>query len=163
MCHIDHKWIRELFMMSWHGHIFRITGGCFTNVSRDLQNNIAKIHNTRKHIDDENFKLKLCTCAQSMALGTHTKCKLEIFIRSTISAIHKFRENILESMRNISETTTWPLMQGTLWWPRICSTKAVCCRILMVSSLLSFINFWTNICMASEMRCIHAYVISSKQ
>ena len=46
-------------------------------------------------------------CAQSMALGTHTKFQLEILIRSTISAIHKFRENILESSRNISETTPW--------------------------------------------------------
>ena len=41
-----------------------------------------------------------------MALGTRTKFKLEIFIRSTISAIHTFRENILESSRNGSETTT---------------------------------------------------------
>ena len=83
-----------------------IPGVCFTNVPWDLQNNIAKIHNTRKHIYDENFKLKLCTCAQSMALGTRTKFKLEIFIISTISALHKFRENILESSRNVSETTT---------------------------------------------------------
>ena len=80
-------------------------GGCFTNVPRALQNNLAKIHNTRNHIYDQNFKLKLCTCAQSMALGTRTKFQLEILITSTISAIHKFRENILESSRNVSETT----------------------------------------------------------
>ena len=74
-------------------------GGCFTNVSRALQNNLAIIHNTRNHIYGENFKLKLCTCAQSMAL----------LITSTISAIHKFRENILESSWNVSETTPWSL------------------------------------------------------
>ena len=36
---------------------------------------------------------------------TCTNFQLEILIRSTISAIHKFRENILESSRNVSETT----------------------------------------------------------
>ena len=82
-------------------------GGCFTNFSWALQNNLAKIHNAKNHICVENFKLKLCTCAQSMALGTRTKCQLEILIRSTISAIHNFRENILESSRNVSETTPW--------------------------------------------------------
>ena len=80
-------------------------GGCFTNVSRALQNNLTKIHNTRNHIYGENFKLKLCTCAQSHALGTRTKFQLEILITSTISAIHKFRENISESSWNVSETT----------------------------------------------------------
>ena len=79
-------------------------GGCFTNVSRCLQNNLAKIHNTRNHICGENFKLKLCTCAQSMALGTRTKFQLDILITSTIFEIHKFRKNILESSRNVSET-----------------------------------------------------------
>ena len=39
----------------------RGTGGCFTNVSRALQNNLAKIYNARNNIYAENFKLKLCT------------------------------------------------------------------------------------------------------
>ena len=43
------------------------SGGCFTNVSRAFPNNLTKIHNTRNHIYGDNFKLKLCTCAQSMA------------------------------------------------------------------------------------------------
>ena len=72
-------------------------GGCFTNISRALQNNLAKIYKARNNIYAENFKLKLCICAQSMALGTHTKFQLEILIRSTILVIYKFRENILES------------------------------------------------------------------
>ena len=80
-------------------------GGCFTNVSRTLQNNLAKIYNVRNHIDGENFKVKLCTCAQSMALCTRTKFQLEMLIRSVISATHTFRENILESSQNVSETT----------------------------------------------------------
>ena len=82
-------------------------GSRFTNVSRALQHNLAKIHNTRNHIYGKNFKLKLCMCAQSHALGIHTKFQLEILARSTISAI-QFQENILESSRNVSETTPWP-------------------------------------------------------
>ena len=40
-----------------------------------------------------------------MALRILTKFQLEILIRSTISAIHKFQENLLESLWNVSETT----------------------------------------------------------
>ena len=83
------------------------TGDCFTNVSRALQNNLAKIHITRNHIYGENFKLKLCMCTQSHALGTRLKFQLEILIGTKISAIHKFHDNILESLRNVSETTPW--------------------------------------------------------
>ena len=39
-----------------------------------------------------------------MASGTCTKCQLEILIRSTSSAIHKFQENIFEISQNVSET-----------------------------------------------------------
>ena len=74
-------------------------GSCFSNVSQALQNNIA-----RNHIYSENLKVKLCTCAQSMALGLHTQFQLEIIISSTISAICKFRDNILDSSGNVSET-----------------------------------------------------------
>ena len=84
-------------------------GGCFTNVSGAIQNNLAKIYNARNHIYGENVKLKLSMCAQSMAMGTRTKFQLEIIIRTTISAIHKFQENILESSRNVSETASWLL------------------------------------------------------
>ena len=67
-----------------------------------------KIHNARNHIYVENVKLKICMCAQSMALGTHTKFQLEILIISTISAIHKSQEKILESLWNVSETPPRP-------------------------------------------------------
>ena len=75
---------------------FQYAGGCFTSVSRVLQNNLAKIHNARNHFYGENFKLKIRTCAQSMALGTHSKFQLEVLIRSMISAIHKLREYLGE-------------------------------------------------------------------
>ena len=97
-------------------------GGCFTNVWCALQNNLAKLYNARNHIYGENSKLKLCTCAQSMALGTRTKFQLDIPIRSTISTIHKFRENILESSRNVSETT-----------PRSPVVLVSCCPGILVS------------------------------
>ena len=105
----------------WHipltkGHWCVKPGGCFTNVSRALQNNLAKIYNARNHIYGENFKLKLCTCAQSMALCTSANFQLEILKRSTISAIHKFRENILESSRNVSETTPCPWYDVFIIW-----------------------------------------------
>ena len=95
-----------------------VSGGCFTNNLRAFQNNLAKIHNTGNHIYVENLKKKLCTCAQSHSSGTRTQFQLEILIRTTISAIHKFQENIFESSRNVSETTprlscpSCPLMHG---------------------------------------------------
>ena len=46
-------------------------------------------------------------CAQSMALGTRTKFQLEILTINVISGIVYFREIILESSRNVSETTLW--------------------------------------------------------
>ena len=52
-------------------------------VSRALQNYLAKIYNASIHVYGENFKLKLCTCAQSMALGSRTEFQLEIFLRGT--------------------------------------------------------------------------------
>ena len=73
------------FARSYNKTSYRILkpgpGGCFTNVSRALQNNLGKIYNARNNIYAENFKLKRCTCVQSMALGTRTKFQLEIIIR----------------------------------------------------------------------------------
>ena len=58
---------------------------------------------------DENFKLKLCTCAQSPALGTRTNFQIEILTINVISGVVYFRENILGSSRNVSETAPWHL------------------------------------------------------
>ena len=60
---------------------------------------------------DQNFKLKLCTCTQSHALGTRTKFQLEILIINVISGVVYFREIILESSRNVSETTPQALRE----------------------------------------------------
>ena len=42
-----------------------------------------------------------------MALGTRTEFQLEIFTVNVISGVVYFREIILESSRNVSETTPW--------------------------------------------------------
>ena len=82
-------------------------GVCFTNVSRALQDILLKFVYCRNRSSYENFKLKLCKCAQSMALGTRTKFQFEILTINVISSIAYFREIILESSRNVSETTPW--------------------------------------------------------
>ena len=79
------------------------TGGCFTNVSQALQSNLAKICNAIIYISGENFKLKICMCDQSIALGTIELSSLK-FHRRTISATHKFRDNTFESSWHVSET-----------------------------------------------------------
>ena len=71
-----------------HGDL-RDPGVCFTNVSRILQSNLTKIFNARIYDYGENFMLKLCTCDQSMALGTRIKFQLEIIVRSSL----RFRQN----------------------------------------------------------------------
>ena len=83
----------------------RSPGGCFTNVSQALQDILLKFVYCRNRHSYENFKLKLWTCAQSMALGTRTKFQLENLTINVISGIVYFREIILESSRNVSETT----------------------------------------------------------
>ena len=84
------------------------SGGCFTNVSRALQNILSKFVYYRNHTSYENFKLKLCTWAQKPCFGhtykvsawnSHHKCHFWHCI---------FREIILESSRNVNETTPWP-------------------------------------------------------
>ena len=43
-----------------------------------------------------------------MTLGTRTRFQIDILIRSTLSTIHKFRENILESSRSVSDPPVSP-------------------------------------------------------
>ena len=73
------------------------SGGCFTNVSRALQDILSKFVYRRNRTSHENFKLKLCMCAQSHALGAHTNFQLEILTINVISGIVYFRKIILES------------------------------------------------------------------
>ena len=84
---------------------FQEPGGCFTNILRALQNILSKFVYRRNRTSYENFKLKLCISAQSHALGTHTKFRVEILTLNVISSIVDFCEIILESSRNVSETT----------------------------------------------------------
>ena len=76
-------------------------GVCFTNVSRALQDILLKFVYCKNRSSYENFKLKC------MALGTRTKFQFEILTMNVISSIVYFREIILESSRNVSETTPW--------------------------------------------------------
>ena len=72
------------------------SGGCFTNVSRALQDILSKFLYCSNLASYENFKLKVCTCAQSHALGTCTNFQLEILTINVISSNVSFREIILE-------------------------------------------------------------------
>ena len=85
-------------------------GGGVTIVSRALQNILSKFVYCRNCTSYENFKLKLCTCAQSHALGTRTNFQLGILTINVISGIVYFHKIILESSWNVSETTPRPIM-----------------------------------------------------
>ena len=80
-------------------------GSCFTNVSGALLDILSKFVHCKIRTTYVNFKLKLCTCAQSQALGTCTKFQLEILTINVISGTVYFREIILASSPNVSETT----------------------------------------------------------
>ena len=80
------------------------SGSCFTNFSQALQDILSKFVYCRNRTSYENLNLKLCTCARSYALGTSTKFELEILTVNVISVIVYFREIILESSWNVSET-----------------------------------------------------------
>ena len=84
-----------------------VIGGCFTNVSRALQNILSNFVYCRNRTSYANFKLTLCMCAQSHALCTRTKFQLEILTINVISGIVYFREIVSESSRKVSETTPW--------------------------------------------------------
>ena len=89
-------------------------GWCFNNASQFLQNILSKHMYCRNRTSYENFKLKLCTCAQSLALGTHTKFQPEILTINVISGIIYFHEIILESSPSVSETTPWTVPKFTI-------------------------------------------------
>ena len=64
----------------------------------------------------ENFKLKLCKCTRSHELDTRTKFQLEILIVNVIFGIVYFREIILRSWGNVSETIPWCLCWEQNGW-----------------------------------------------
>ena len=113
-CQSRHNFWNSLFKYTiW-------AGGCFTNVSRALQDILSKVVYCRNRTSYENFKLTLCTCAQSHALGTRTKFQLEILNANVIFGIVYFRKIILESSRKVSETTPRSQLYlgfGHFGWP----------------------------------------------
>ena len=95
-------------IMTWKHFCFTLLG-VVSLTFRNPSKIISKLYNARNHIYGENFKLKLCMCAQSFG---HT---YKILLRSMISPILKFQENILESSWNVSETPPWSLVLGIYW------------------------------------------------
>ena len=93
-------------------------GGCFTNLSRALQSILSKFVYCGNSTCYANFKLKLCTCAQSYVLGTRTKFVLEILTIIVIFGIVYFRDISLESLRNVSETTPRMVKEWTVVIPQ---------------------------------------------
>ena len=108
-----------------------------------------EIYNARNHINGENFKLKLCTCGQSDALGTRTKFQLEILKRRMISAIHKFRENTLESLQNIVKHLPGFFEDFCCWPPDKISNWGVVCTfcygLVLVASRVVIIPSTTKL------------------
>ena len=51
---------------------------------------LAKVYSSGNRGCGRNFRVKLCTCAQGIALGTRARFRLGILIRSVISAINRF-------------------------------------------------------------------------
>ena len=95
--------------------------GCFTDVLRAYQNILSKFVKCRNCTSCDNFKLKLCTCGQSHALGTCTKFQLVILTTNVISGMVYFLEIILESPQNVHETSPGLklIFSGTevlYWW-----------------------------------------------
>ena len=98
------------------------SGGCFTKVWQALEDILSKFVYYRNRNSGEKFKLKLCTWAQSIALGTRTKFQLKILTIDVISDIVYFGEIILESSRNLSETTPRITNIKLLW---LCQSREI--------------------------------------
>ena len=122
-------------------------GRRFTYVLQAPQNILSKCVYCRNHtIHGENFKLKLCTCAESHALGTSTKFQLGILTMNVISGIVYFCEILLESLWNVSETI--PRQSRKICLQKLQHhhsdiTWMLCCLKALESRL--FIIHWTGL------------------
>ena len=96
-------------------------GGCFTKVLRALQNILSKFVYCKNRTSYENFKLKI---------------QLEILTINVIFGIVYFREIILKSLWNVSETTPWCCITRTEklspWQFRHCLMQNIFCSIQQV-------------------------------
>ena len=99
----DYVWIRQYHHdMAWG--FTQYLGCCFTNVWQAFQNNLMKILQCQKsHLWWEFQAETMCVCSKH-SFGQTFKLQLEILIKSMISAMQKFEENILESLWNLSDT-----------------------------------------------------------
>ena len=69
---MDSCWCQADHYESWRDILSLRSGGCFTNVSRALQNNLVKRYNARNHIYGENFTM-LWAHVQISAWNSHKK------------------------------------------------------------------------------------------
>ena len=68
----------------------------------------------RNRTSYEHFKLKLCSCAQSHALGTGTKFQLEILTINVITGIVYFCKIILRARETVKQPPG--LTKDNPWW-----------------------------------------------
>ena len=100
--------------------------GVFCQCLGAPQNIISKFVYCRNCISDENFKLKLCTCAQSRCINF----QLEILTINGIFGIVYSHTIILESSQNVSETPPPPPCPFSYWWlSMVCTNKRRCYTI----------------------------------
>ena len=78
---------------------------------------LAKIYNAINHIYWYNFTLKLCSVPKA-CLWAHTRTNFQFeILTSTISAIHKFWDNILESsLKDFSLAASLHKIEPCLQW-----------------------------------------------
>ena len=119
--------------------------GCFTNISRALQNkNNENTQCQKSHLWWE-FQAETLYVCPKLGFGHTYKVHLEILIRNMISAIHKFQGNVLESLRNVSETITWSSVCVCLICMSVCVCRGwrICIRHVMLkkATLQYFCNY----------------------
>ena len=112
-------------------HSIQVPGGWFTNILPALQNILSKFMYCKYHTSYENFKLKLCSCAQDHALDTRTKFQFEILTINVICGIVYFRNIILENSQNATETTPWSNHMPS----KVCDEITIYSRTLMAAPL----------------------------
>ena len=145
--------------------------GSFTNVSRALQNNLAKIQITFiNHIYGENFKLEFCTLTQIMScrmFGTTSFSELQNCMRMSLAKYQPSfsclqRQNLIiyeayvfcllcdiSMYYSLGFIANPQALRQTHWLRH--STRIWCIPLHSIS--LYYINHWTS--MITEMVCIN--------
>ena len=108
--HLSENRARSLYHWNWDLGCLGVVSLMFHKLFKIFS---PKIVYCRYCISYENFKFKLCTCAQSYALGTCIKFQLETLIINVFSGIVYFHMIMFESSWNVSETTPGSLVCST--------------------------------------------------